>query len=169
MPTYPTDRIERLRQRAAKLEALAGDLQAEINRHRGDIAYHTQPAVPNSPFSKRRDRAWVRYRKGAQFLAEAEKLRAKADRWEQHGIPTKGDAEQGHQRMRDAIDAAVSKGDTAYSPLYGSGEVLRVNRKTLRVRFRMRTPSPLTGRDTYDMTLDKTLFTVLEDRPDEAP
>lgn len=135
MATIPTETIERLRAKAARLEAQAAPLRAEFERNRQDHAYIFQPASPHTGFGKRRKRAIDRYTKGNTLLAEAEELRAKADRLERYGIPEAGDAGRRRQRQRDRADDALAVGDRVHVAVYGSGTIAKVNKVTFRVEL----------------------------------
>lgn len=153
MAYIPTAKIERLRKRAARLEAEARVKMAEFDRNRQDIAWLTQPANPNSTFGRQRRRVYERYDKGLQMLAEARELRDRADRLERHGIPEKGDAERRRQRRREAADRVITVGSRVSHPMGGHGTVIRVNRKTYRVEFDRG----------FTWTEDKSFFSLLND------
>lgn len=135
MATIPTEKIERLRAKAARLQAQAAPMRAEFERNRQDHAYIFQPANPNSPFGKRRARAVDRYTKGNSLLLEAEELRAKADRLERYGIPEAGDAARRLQRQRDRADDALAVGDRVHVAVYGVGTIAKVNKVTFKVEL----------------------------------
>lgn len=135
MAIIPTQKIERLRERAARLEREGNAKRAEWERYRGDVAFLTQPAGRGSAFGRRRQRIFDRYVKGGELLIKAQELRAQADRLETYGIPEKGDAERRRQRRRDAADTVIAVGSRVSHPMGGFGTVLKVNKKTYRVEF----------------------------------
>ena len=128
-------KIERLRNRAERLEKIAEQKQAEFNFQRGDIAFLTQPASLSSSFGKQRQRIVDKYDKGIELQIEAQKLREKADWLEKRGVSVKGDAEAKRQREREQQDKIISVGSKVYDFAYEEGEVIRVNKKTYTIRF----------------------------------
>ncbi len=158
MTHIPTQKIERLRKRAARMEREGRAKCAEWDRNRKDLAYLSQPASRHSTFGRQRDRAMKRHMAGVDLLEEARKLREKADRLETYGMPEKGDAERRRQRRRDALDKVISVGSRVSHPMGGHGTVIRVNRKSYRVEF--------DGGHTW--TESKHFFTPLRDEPDAA-
>src|SRR5438128_10487450 len=107
-------KIQRLRERAERLEKIAEGKQAEFNAHRGDIAFLTQPASKASSFGKYRDRIYNKYDQGIKLQIEAKELREKADWLEIRGVAVKGDAERKRQEEREWQDKIISVGSKVY-------------------------------------------------------
>ncbi len=128
-------KIQRLRERAERLEKIAEGKQAEFNARRGDIAFLTQPASRSSSFGRQRDRIYNRYDQGIKLQIEAENLSKKADWMEKRGVAVKGDAEKARQAKRDRLDKIISVGSKVYDSIFSKGEVIRVNKKTYTIRF----------------------------------
>ena len=128
-------RVEALREQAARLEEAAAGKQVDFNRLRDDIAFLTQPASPGSPFGRQRNNIMDRYDQGLDLQAQARDLRAKADRMEQQGVVVKGDKERARQQQREEMDKVVEKGTKIHDPVFGDGEVVRVNKKSYRIKF----------------------------------
>jgi len=135
MPVFNPEKVTQLRESADKLEAQATEKMAEFNKYRSDIAWLTQPANPNSPFAKRRQKAVDRYGEGLRLMGTVKKLRERADRYERSGMRTAGDAEAARQAERDAADQLIGKGSTVKHAVFGTGVVQRVNRKTFSVEI----------------------------------
>ncbi len=75
-------RAERYEGYAANAEKRGDALTAELNSHRGDIAFFTQPIIPghsgSESFAKRRERIYARYDKGMEEYRKGEYFKGKA-------------------------------------------------------------------------------------------
>lgn len=128
-------KVARLRKKAERLKEEADAKQAAFNRHRGDIAFLTQPAPKNSPFGRQVQKILDRYEKGIQLNREAQQTQEKAEGIEKRGAVVKGDAERKRQQERDARDKVFTIGSKVYDWCFGEGEIIRVNKKTYTIKF----------------------------------
>lgn len=123
-------KIERMRARADRLSREAAGKMAAFNHARQDHAWVTQPGyIPG------RKRITDRYGKGVELDEEARQLRERADELERRGAVVKGDRERKREALRERLDEVIDVGSIVHDFAFGRGEVLRVNRKTYRVRF----------------------------------
>lgn len=75
-------RAERMEQYAVNAEKRAESLQAELNRHRGDTAFFTQPNINSSSgraFARYRGKLFERYRKGFDEYRKSEYFRNRVE------------------------------------------------------------------------------------------
>ena len=112
---------------AEKREAKAS---AQLNSHpeiRQDWAFITQPG--RIPFRDRMNKADGR---AFESLQVARGMRNKAERLRH--IEVKGDAENRRQKMRDLNAERFEVGDVVNAGIYGKGTILKINKKTARIR-----------------------------------
>lgn len=76
-------RAERMELHAANAEKRAENLQAELNRYRGDTAFFTQPIIAghsgSQAFARQRERIFDRYRKGFEEYRKSEYFKDRAE------------------------------------------------------------------------------------------
>ena len=139
-PTDPEE-IRAYRQEAAdkkadKYETWAENREQKSNavlnhirdRYRGDSAFNTQPGhIPE------RARAIRKEDKALESLNIAKGFRAKAQGLRH--VRVAGDAERKREASRSKCREWLQVGMTVHSPLYGNGEVLKINKKTASVKF----------------------------------
>src|SRR5688500_14483089 len=128
-------RAQKLIEEAKKLDERARKLMEPYEAKHFDLAWHTQPALPNTPFAKRREKVHQNYLTGLELLNQARKLRDRA-------LSLSVDREERNQRRldelqreRDQADAVLEKGSRVRHKYFGTGEIIRVNRITYQVRF----------------------------------
>lgn len=100
------------------------EIEAAQAPFRGDVAFNTQPGrIPfRERMLKQQERAFELRKKAKAQLQRARELR-------QLATTNKGDAERKRQQQRDAVN--VEKGARIKTMLYGPGEIVRVNKKTV--------------------------------------
>jgi len=95
-----------------------------------DIAFITQPGhIPM------RARIIRQHDKVLRLREEAKRLFEKAENIRIYGSRVKGDAERAREEKREKLDQEVQIGSRVFCPLYGWGEVLRIYKKSYRVKF----------------------------------
>ncbi len=105
--------------------------EAQLNSSptmRHDWAFITQPGhIPaRSRMIKADDRAY-------ESLNTAHRFREKADNLRK--VRVKGDAEREYQKIRDHNDTLICKGSRVYDAVFGQGVVIRVCKKSYRIKF----------------------------------
>jgi len=122
--------------KAAKYEEWANKREtkarAQLNSQpsmRHDWAFITQPGhIPaRARMIKADDRAYESLGKAGEFRAKAESLRR---------VQVKGDAERKRQAVREANDKLIGKGSRVHDAVFGEGVVLRVCKKSYRIKFK---------------------------------
>lgn len=126
----------KLRARADRLERQAETLCADYNHYSQDLAWITQPALPNSRFGKRRNKIRERYNRGLQLYQEVDRIREFAKHLELDPTTVLADAAARRQAQADAIDKLVTVGCTVHSHGYGNFTVIKINRETYTVRHK---------------------------------
>jgi len=142
---------EKAERRAKRIEARARRLLKEAQEIEDswpkdiihDIAFLTQPG--RFPL---RERYYKQRDKVNQLREEAKKLFEKAENIRIYGSRVKGDAERAREEKREKLDQEVQIGSRVYCPIYGWGEVLKVFKKSYRVKFDRG----------FVLTVDKVLF-----------
>ena len=142
---------EKAERKARRVESRARRLLKEAQRIEDswpkdvihDIAFLTQPG--RFPF---RERFFRQQDKVLKLRAEAKKLFEKAENIRIYGSRVKGDAERAREEKREKLDKEVQVGSRIFCPLYGWGEVLKIFKKSYRVKF-------VRG---FVLTVDKVLF-----------
>jgi len=114
-----------------------------------DIAFITQPG--RFPL---RERYYKQRDKVNQLRAEAKKLFEKAENIRIYGSRVGGDAERAREEKREKLDREVQIGSRVFCPLYGWGEVLKIFKKSYRVKFDRG----------FSLTIDKVLFELRKER-----
>ncbi len=121
-------KADRLDEWAEKREEKA---KADLNSFpsiRHDWAFVTQPG--RIPFRDRMNKADDR---ACESLGVAKRLRAKADSL--RNVRVAGDAEKSRQKLREALDRLIAKGDKVFDVVFGEGTVLAVYKKSYRIQF----------------------------------
>jgi len=108
-----------------------------------DIAFNTQPG--HIPL---RARIIRQQEKVFALREEAKKLFKKAENVRIYGSRVKGDAEREREEKRKKLDKEVQVGSRIFCPLYGWGRVLKIFKKSYRVKFDRG----------FVLTVDKVLF-----------
>lgn len=109
----------------------ADGIRAYTDKFRGDIAFNTQPASPNSSFGRFRDR--INRKSEKEF-----ELREKAKHHLSHVgavAVVKGDAERRYQAQRDANDLVIFVGSRINDIIFGDGTVIKKNKKTYTIKW----------------------------------
>lgn len=122
-------KADRLEGWATKRTAAAtAVLDHDREHYRGDIAFNTQPGhIPlRARVIARGDRAHESLQKAAGMQDRADRLR--------RGVRVKGDAERRHNAEREYKRERLEAGMVVESVFTGSVEIVRVNRKTARVK-----------------------------------
>jgi len=142
---------EKAERRAERIETKARRLLKEAQRIEDswpkdvihDIAFITQPGhIPM------RARIIRQHDKVLRLREEAKRLLEKAENIRIYGSRVRGDAERVREEKRERLDQEVQIGSRIYCPLYGWGEVLRIYKKSYRVKFDRG----------FILTVDKVLF-----------
>jgi len=108
-----------------------------------DIAFLTQPGhIPM------RARIIRQHDKVLRLREEAKRLLEKAENIRIYGSRIKGDAERAREEKREKLDREVQIGSRVFCSLYGWGEILKVFKKSYRVKFDRG----------FVLTVDKVLF-----------
>ena len=114
-----------------------------------DIAFITQPGhIPM------RARIIRQQEKVFALREEAKKLFKKAENIRIYGSRIKGDAERAREERRKKLDQEVQIGSRVYCPIYGWGEVLKIFKKSYRVKFDRG----------FSLTVNKVLFELRKER-----
>jgi hypothetical protein len=116
-------RAELRRQQATKAEARAKALM-DKHRRRGDTAFWTQPGLHSQ-----REKARAGIGRAMAEMERASRLRENARQLDKLAAANKGDTERRRQTQRDAL--SVNKGDQIYTAMYGTGRVVKINKKTI--------------------------------------
>jgi len=142
---------EKAERKAKRIETRAKRLLKEAQRIEEswpkdvihDIAFITQPGhIPM------RARIIRQQEKVFALREEAKKLFEKAENIRIYGSRVKGDAERAREEKREKLDREVQVGSRVFCPLYGWGEVLKIFKKSYRVKFDRG----------FVLTVDKVLF-----------
>ena len=142
---------EKAERKARRVETKARRLLKEAQRIEDswpkdvihDIAFITQPGhIPM------RARIIRQQEKVFKLRVEAKKLFEKAESIRIYGSRVRGDAERAREEKREKLDQEVQIGSRVFCPLYGWGEVLRIYKKSYRVKFDRG----------FVLTVDKVLF-----------
>src|SRR5260370_25826176 len=72
-------KVQRLKSKAERLQREADSKLSVFDPYKGDTAFFTQPATPNSRFGRQRTRMSNRYEKGLELSSEANKKKEKED------------------------------------------------------------------------------------------
>ena len=123
-------KADRLMARAERLEGEAAQRRAPWDRMRGDIAFVTQPG-----YIPERARMLRGVDKAAELSQEAGAARERADGIMRYKTAIKGDAERRRQAEREALDRILGKGSRVFDPVFGSGEIVQVCKKSYRIKF----------------------------------
>jgi len=108
-----------------------------------DIAFLTQPGhIPM------RARIIRQHDKVLKLREEAKRLLEKAENIRIWGSRVRGDAERAREEKREKLDQEVQIGSRVFCPLYGWGEILKVYKKSYKVKFDRG----------FVLTVDKVLF-----------
>ena len=129
---------EKAERKARRVESRARRLLKEAQRIEDswpkdvihDIAFNTQPG--HIPL---RARIIRQHDKVLRLREEAKRLLEKAENIRIYGSRIKGDAERAREEKREKLDQEVQIGSRVYCPLYGWGEVLRIYKKSYKVKF----------------------------------
>jgi len=116
-------RAELRRQQAAKAEARAKALY-DKHRRQGDTAFWTQPGLHSQ-----REKARAGLARSFAETEKAKRLLENARQLDKLAAANKGDTERRRQTQRDAL--SVNKGDKVYTAMYGTGRVVKINKKTI--------------------------------------
>jgi hypothetical protein len=116
-------RAELRRQQAAKAEARAKALY-DKHRRQGDTAFWTQPGLHSQ-----REKARAGLARSFAETEKAKRLLENARQLDKLAAANKGDTERRRQTQRDAL--SVNKGDQVYTAMYGTGRVVKINKKTI--------------------------------------
>jgi hypothetical protein len=116
-------RAELRRQQAAKAEARARALY-DKHRRQGDTAFWTQPGLHSQ-----REKARAGLARSFAETEKAKRLLENARQLDKLAATNKGDTERRRQTQRDAL--SVNKGDQIYTAMYGTGRVVKINKKTI--------------------------------------
>lgn len=115
---------------AAKAQAQADALHASGEKYRGDVAFFTQPGR-----IVERDRHHARMQRAYELGQKAKRFREKAANLGRLANANAGDAAARHEAERQAVIAALQVGDFV-DCVYGRCEVVKINRKSLRLQGR---------------------------------
>ena len=144
-------KIDKAERKARRVESRARRLLKEAQRIEDswpkdvihDIAFITQPGhIPM------RARIIRQHDKVLRLREEAKRLLEKAENIRIYGSRIKGDAERAREEKREKLDQEVQIGSRVFCPLYGWGEVLKIFKKSYRVKFDRG----------FVLTVDKVLF-----------
>ena len=114
-----------------------------------DIAFITQPGhIPM------RARIIRQQEKVFALREEAKKLFEKAENIRIYGSRVKGDAERAREEKRKKLDQEIQIGSRVFCPLYGWGEILKIYKKSYRVKFDRG----------FVLTVDKYLFELKREK-----
>jgi hypothetical protein len=105
--------------------------EADLNSFptiRHDWAFITQPG--RIPFRERMNRADDR---AIESLDVAKGMRERASNIRK--VRVAGDAEKARQKVREAMDERIKKGDRVYDVVFGEGKVLSVHKVSYRIQF----------------------------------
>lgn len=142
-------KIEKWKAMVKRREEWIAEINKEIEPYVSDWNFVTQPIPANSrgrSFRNFKERINRKIDKKMQFYNEIEQLNSKIESAERSGVRVKGDAAKEHQATRDQNDEKLTIGSRVYSILWQrSGEIIKVNQKTYRVKFD----------DDWTCTLDK--------------
>ena len=150
-------KIDKAERKARRVETKARRLLKEAQRIEDswpkdvihDIAFLTQPG--RFPF---RERFFRQQDKVLKLRAEAKKLFEKAENIRIYGSRVKGDAERAREEKREKLDKEVQVGSRIFCPLYGWGEILKIYKKSYRVKFERG----------FSLTVDKSLFELKREK-----
>jgi len=142
---------EKAERRAKRIEARARRLLKEAQRIEDswpkdiihDIAFITQPG--HIPLRAKINR---QHDKVLRLREEAKRLFEKAENVRTWGSRVKGDAEKEREERRKELDREIQIGSRVFCPLYGWGEILKIHKKSYRVKFDRG----------FVLTVDKVLF-----------
>jgi len=142
---------EKAERKAKRIEARARRLLKEAQRIEDswpknvihDIAFITQPG--HIPLRAKINR---QHDKVLRLREEAKRLFEKAENVRTWGSRVKGDAEKEREERRKELDREIQIGSRIFCSLYGWGEVLRIYKKSYRVKFDRG----------FILTVDKVLF-----------
>jgi len=129
---------EKAERRAKRIETRARRLLKEAQEIEGswpkdiihDIAFITQPG--HIPL---RAKIIRQHDKVLRLREEAKRLLEKAENIRIWGSRVRGDAERAREEEREKLDKEVQVGSRIFCPLYGWGKVLRIYKKSYRVKF----------------------------------
>lgn len=120
-------RADKLQERADKRWSEADSLYRRDQHLMNDIAFTTQPGrIPE------RERVFKRREKVRRLAAEATELESRATR---SRARVKGDAERRDEERRESVREWIEAGVRVRHSIMGSATVVKVNRKTARVRL----------------------------------
>lgn len=131
------EKANRLIERAAKRRQKAKEMEAPIERMRGDTAFFTQPNINSSSgraFTRQRERMFDKYRKGIELEAEADELEARAESI--RFVQIQGDAERRREKQRREAFERLPIG-TKVNYFHNRDRVYTVvkhNKKTVRIQ-----------------------------------
>ena len=120
----------RYREWAVKAEDRAEQLYAPALARRGDVAFFTQPGR-----IVERERIHAKTERAYEESLKAKRLNERAANLERLATTNAGDAAVRHEAERQAVIGALSIGDRV-DCIYGRCEVVKINRKSLRVLSR---------------------------------
>lgn len=123
---------------AEKAEAKAKSLQDNFDKIYGDFDW-TQPVLLGHYSQRKHERVFETRNSVFSQIAELEKKakrhREKAENLQAFADRNKGDAEKARQEQRDLSDELYTVGSRVYDWSFGSGTILKVNKKTYRIKF----------------------------------
>ncbi len=138
-------RKERAERRAARRLKWAEAAEKKAERLRIDADAMAQAIPFGQPIlvghhSEKRDRAFrarfvSKYDQQAEALRKAKYHRDKADNILTFATRVKGDAERARQQKREEADKLIAIGSRVYDWSFGTGVVVRVNKKTYSIKF----------------------------------
>lgn len=123
---------------AQKAEAKSKEIYANWNAQYKDFDW-TQPILRGHHSQKRHEKIYERrdtmHRKINELDAKAKRFREKADNLLRFANTNKGDAERKREAQRQLADSKVSVGTQVYDYSFGSGKILKINKKTYTIQF----------------------------------
>jgi len=129
---------EKAERKARRLESKAKRLLKQVQEIEDswpkdvihDIAFNTQPGhIPM------RAKIIRQHDKVLRLREEAKRLLEKAENIRIYGSKVRGDAERVREEEREKLDQEVQIGSRVFCPLYGWGKVLKIFKKSYRVKF----------------------------------
>jgi len=150
-------KIDKAERKARRVETRARRLLKEAQRIEDswpkdiihDIAFNTQPGhIPlRARIIRQQDKVLKLREEAKRLLEKAENIRI----W---GSRVRGDAEREREEKREKLDKEVQVGSRIFCPLYGWGEILKIFKKSYRVKFERG----------FSLTVDKSLFELKREK-----
>ena len=131
-------KAERLRASLPGLRRKVDAVHAALEPY-NDFAFWSEPIKIGHHSEKRhrnlRAKLERKMSKGAEVLREIEQRSQRVEHLENTTARIAGDAERQRQVEREALDKVISVGSVVHDFAFGTGTVVRVNKKTYSIRF----------------------------------